>query len=178
MDRPVVAGVYFVRMGDFVKIGISQDVLSRIDAFATGAPTKLALLGIIPNATRAEEWALHQRFGAHHSNGEWFRATAELLEEASRWGEHVPHPARHRQTLTVAPPKAQPPLPPRATRGPGRPRMDRKNWLMTVRVTDAEKEAIRAALGPRGVARVALDALLVAAGLPPRPDDDGPASEE
>lgn len=58
----------------------------------------------------------------------------------------------------------------------GRRKLDRKNWVFTVRVTDAEQEAIREALGPRGVARVALDALLKAAGLPPR-DDDLPDGE-
>jgi hypothetical protein len=58
----------------------------------------------------------------------------------------------------------------------GRRKLDRKNWVFTVRVSDAEKEAIRAALGPRGVAKVALDALLKAAGIE-RPVDE-PEGEE
>ena len=56
-------------------------------------------------------------------------------------------------------------------------KLDRKNWVLTLRVSAPEKEAIRAALGPRGVARVALDALLVAAGIPPRGEPDEGAGE-
>lgn len=53
--RVPVAGVYFLRMGEYVKIGVSTDVISRVESFATAAPARLDLLGIIPGARRAEE---------------------------------------------------------------------------------------------------------------------------
>jgi hypothetical protein len=90
VSRKAVSGVYFVRTGDFVKIGVSTDVVKRMGAFITASPLPLHLLGVIPGATQSDERQLHQRFLGLHVNGEWFHAAAEILEEAARWVENVP----------------------------------------------------------------------------------------
>jgi hypothetical protein len=168
MERPVVAGVYFLRMGDFVKIGVSRDVLSRVERFATGAPAPLAILGVIPDAGRADEQDLHARFATHHANGEWFHARDELLAEAARWAAHVPTlPPRMRETIAPARPRRP---------GPGRPATGRRIWKINVWVSPADRKRIQDALEAKGetAGAVARRALFEAAGIAP----EEPASEE
>lgn len=71
--------VYFVRGGDFLKIGWSRDVDGRIGDLRASGPTQLTLLGSIAG-TRDDERALHERFAEIRHHGEWFRAEPELLD--------------------------------------------------------------------------------------------------
>lgn len=76
--------VYFIQeSGDerFLKIGYSDDdVRSRLAQIQTGNPRPLELLGILPDATRVDEAALHFQFAEHWVRGEWFTPSDEIIE--------------------------------------------------------------------------------------------------
>ena len=76
--RTFVSGVYFVRCGDLVKIGTSNDVYQRMSSIRTMTPLPLELLAI-GAGSRAEEADLHARFAHLRQHGEWFTAAPELL---------------------------------------------------------------------------------------------------
>ena len=95
LDQPYPpdGGVYFVRMQDFIKIGVSWSVPRRLAALSTGMPFDIIGLGFI----HCENWkqaleleaSLHQAFDAHRVRGEWFRLcdeiTAHLQEHGQAW---------------------------------------------------------------------------------------------
>jgi hypothetical protein len=72
------AGVYFIRSGDAVKIGMSKDVPGRLRTLRTMSPLPLELLGVIPGG-RDEEAQLHRDWAPERLHGEWFKATPDLL---------------------------------------------------------------------------------------------------
>lgn len=78
-NRPTLtAGVYFIRSGEAVKIGMSKDVPGRFRALRTMSPLPLELLGVIPGG-RDEEAQLHRQWAGQRLHGEWFKATPELI---------------------------------------------------------------------------------------------------
>jgi hypothetical protein len=73
--------IYFIRCGEFVKIGFATDVPTRFSGIKTSTPHELELLGTVPG-DRSTERAFHERFKRHHHRGEWFHfadETSELL---------------------------------------------------------------------------------------------------
>lgn len=72
--------IYFLRMGDFVKIGFTERALAaRIKDYVTHSPFPFEVLGSV-KADRDYEKVLHCRFKEFHHRGEWFRADIALLE--------------------------------------------------------------------------------------------------
>jgi hypothetical protein len=69
--------IYFVQVGDFVKIGRSIDVLARFATIQTSTPEHAALLGSIPGGPSVES-EMHHRFSPHHYRGEWYRNEGTL----------------------------------------------------------------------------------------------------
>lgn len=69
--------VYFARLGDLIKIGISKDPARRARSF------NAVLVGTM-DGDREIESALHREFADLRVRGEWFRAEPRLL---SRIGE-------------------------------------------------------------------------------------------
>ena len=65
--------LYLIRCKEFLKIGIANDVGSRIASLQTGNPYKLELLDAyqFDNPMPVEQ-SLHQRFAQLRTNGEWF----------------------------------------------------------------------------------------------------------
>lgn len=76
---PAPSGVYFIRSGEAVKIGVSINVPLRTTVLATGSPWPVDLLAVMPG-DRAAEKRLHRRFAHLRLKGEWFRAEPELLD--------------------------------------------------------------------------------------------------
>jgi hypothetical protein len=74
----LTCGVYFVRSGDAVKIGMSKDVPRRLRTLRTMSPLSLELLGVVPGG-RDEEAQLHREWASLRLHGEWFRASPELI---------------------------------------------------------------------------------------------------
>ena len=66
-----VDSVYFIRCGDYVKIGRSTNVRARLSELQTGNPYDLRLLATIPGGYPLES-SLRSRFSGEHHRGEWF----------------------------------------------------------------------------------------------------------
>lgn len=71
--------IYFLKAGDFVKIGTTKNVSirSRISDMQTGNPNKMELLGIMLGDERVES-NLHAHFSDIRQSGEWFLYSPEL----------------------------------------------------------------------------------------------------
>ena len=94
--------VYFLRVGDRVKIGFSTRPLSRIDTLVTAVPDQVDAFVFIRGNERTER-ALHAEFAEHHTSGEWFRfnpALARLMAQAAAYGTIVDR--------TLVPPMSHP----------------------------------------------------------------------
>lgn len=65
--------IYIIRCQQFYKIGIANDVKSRLAQLSTGNPFPLEVLAVygFENAESVER-ALHQRFANTRARGEWF----------------------------------------------------------------------------------------------------------
>lgn len=71
--------VYFLEMGDFIKIGRSTDVRRRIQSFESFLPLPTKLLHEMPG-TCDTETDIHRKFKHLRVKGEWFRSHPELTE--------------------------------------------------------------------------------------------------
>jgi hypothetical protein len=70
--------VYFVASGEnAVKIGVTDDVLSRMKELQTKSPLPLKLLLVMPG-DRETKYELHQAFWALRISGGWFRFEGPL----------------------------------------------------------------------------------------------------
>lgn len=77
-NEPVaLPGIYVVGYNSFVKIGVSENVRSRVAALQTAIPVKLKTYAVLTGA-RQQEAALHRRFKPYRLNGEWFRKAGKL----------------------------------------------------------------------------------------------------
>ncbi len=76
---------YFIQGGGFLKIGIAKNPRQRLRELQTGCPYALELIAAFRGDTETEK-LLHRRFAHLHSQGEWFRATREILEFAQKAG--------------------------------------------------------------------------------------------
>ena len=79
-----VAGVYFLRCDQFVKIGKAGHVKSRLVQLAAMIPYPVELLAVqrvaeLHDLTRVEH-SLHVKFRHLRHRGEWFRFESELVE--------------------------------------------------------------------------------------------------
>jgi hypothetical protein len=74
--------VYLIKMDSCYKIGIAQDVESRLAQLQTGSPYDLEVVQCyeFQNA-QTVEGALHQKFGSVRMRGEWFRLGDNHLAE-------------------------------------------------------------------------------------------------
>jgi len=75
--------VYFVQMGDCVKIGRALDLERRLKTLQTAHAQPLRLLAAIPSHADLES-AIQARFQHLHRRGEWFALDAELTEFIAR----------------------------------------------------------------------------------------------
>ncbi len=70
---------YFVRCGDFVKIGRTNRVGQRMGALQISNPEPLELLLCLPNRVGFREEDLHYRFRNQRKEGEWFSYDGDLF---------------------------------------------------------------------------------------------------
>lgn len=77
--------VYFIqgRKTKCIKIGFSRSPFKRMDLHQVGSPDILELIGLAVGQWELET-ALHKRFAASWSHGEWFKPTAELYAEIKK----------------------------------------------------------------------------------------------
>jgi len=74
--------VYFVRCGNFVKVGHSGSARGRIYALSSMTPYPLQVLKVISGGLSAER-AIHVILRAYHHRFEWFRLEPELAAAIS-----------------------------------------------------------------------------------------------
>lgn len=100
--------VYFVRVGDRIKIGYSTRPTRRLLALQTANPGKLEILGTMW-ATRDREREIHRQFKRLHVRGEWFMARSDLLQYIERYTPEgdATKKARHQAEMPVGPPPAR-----------------------------------------------------------------------
>jgi hypothetical protein len=77
-DKVEPGWVYFMEMGDFVKIGWSAWPKARRDALQTANPYDIKILGAFPGCL-GNELDLHEIFKHLRTRGEWFRKSPGLL---------------------------------------------------------------------------------------------------
>jgi hypothetical protein len=63
--------IYFIRCGEFVKIGRALNPETRVKDLQVGNPYEVELLGAF-DGDDAEEGRLHAAFGQYHHRAEWF----------------------------------------------------------------------------------------------------------
>lgn len=63
--------VYFVKSGDWVKIGVTSNLTRRLAALQTGSPLGIKLLLTLSGGKTLEQ-KFHQAFRELRHNGEWF----------------------------------------------------------------------------------------------------------
>lgn len=72
--------IYFIRSGEFVKIGhCVRDPIRRLEKLQVGNPVTLELIGLC-EGERCDELAWHGRFGKLRVRGEWFRLEPKLFK--------------------------------------------------------------------------------------------------
>lgn len=71
--------VYFIKCGEFVKIGRSEDPSGRLRQLRIGNPLDLTLLHTVPGDVFTEA-EFHGKFSKYHHRFEWFRLEGELWE--------------------------------------------------------------------------------------------------
>lgn len=76
---PSTRGIYFIKCGDHIKIGLSRDVRARVRSFE-GMPHLVVPLGFIrvDGDLREREAEIHKRFAHIRQGGEWFQDCDEL----------------------------------------------------------------------------------------------------
>lgn len=75
--------IYFIRGGDLIKIGRTNDLRGRLSNLQIGSPTPLEVLLVLADTGPLEK-VLHRRFAKARAHGEWFRAEKKLLEYIDR----------------------------------------------------------------------------------------------
>ena len=73
--------VYLVGCNEFVKIGITSNLVMRMNDLQVGNPYSLVLFShwVSDDAVREEE-AIHSHLDAYHHRGEWFKLPKQLLD--------------------------------------------------------------------------------------------------
>lgn len=95
-DEPVPGWIYYIRIGDTIKIGYSKDVNRRMRAY----PPTAELLAVEPGTTVLER-KRHQHFGAHLAHGrEWFTPNPELDTWITTLRDHYGDPSGKAHTYT------------------------------------------------------------------------------
>lgn len=77
--------VYFITDGEFIKIGISNNIQKRINSIQTGNPKRLELLRSIECTFESHainlEKLLHRALSEHRVKGEWFAISQEKINQ-------------------------------------------------------------------------------------------------
>jgi len=82
--------VYFIRCGDYVKIGFSKNPSCRLGQFNTSSPYKCELISSYPG-TDSNERTLHGALDKYRIKGEWFLAHDYIIDIANNYVERMPY---------------------------------------------------------------------------------------
>jgi hypothetical protein len=79
-NRKQHAGVYVLGFDNYIKIGMSADVIQRINEIQTWLPAKVFVHCIFVGDGRETEKMLHDRFSRYRLRGEWFKHEGALAD--------------------------------------------------------------------------------------------------
>lgn len=82
--------VYFIAMGNWIKIGKADDVQKRMANLQSATPVELHLMASIQTTQPLKlEAALHEHLKQYRLGGEWFEIPADVLRATLQmiWGE-------------------------------------------------------------------------------------------
>lgn len=71
--------LYFVRCGDFVKIGLTENLYARIKHLRNMNPLEPFVVAVFPGSRHTEKM-YHDRFKNEHERREWFRYEGGLKD--------------------------------------------------------------------------------------------------
>jgi hypothetical protein len=75
--------VYILQAGDYIKVGVSNNIKNRINQMQTGNPKKINLIAKRSFNKRSEafyiEGVIHQFLKDHRQSGEWFCVTPSMF---------------------------------------------------------------------------------------------------
>jgi hypothetical protein len=78
---PISQSVYVISADQYIKIGIAQNVQSRLSSLQTSSPFPLTLLKTwTPLNPKLAERRMHERFSEYRCSGEWFKLPSDALE--------------------------------------------------------------------------------------------------
>lgn len=88
-EKHTAKDVYFIQGQETkrIKIGVSHDVVKRLQKLQTGASERLELLAVVEAGGEELERDLHARFGKYRTHGEWFQGNPALLAYIKTIGE-------------------------------------------------------------------------------------------
>lgn len=98
---PAPGWLYYVQVGDLIKIGYAQNVRARLTAY----PPNTVLLAVEPGTRRLER-ERHLNFRPFLAEGrEWYRADAELMEWVAKVRAEHGDPGEHEFKMQKAGPR-------------------------------------------------------------------------
>ena len=95
--------IYFIRSGQYVKIGVSARPWERLAEFQTANPEPLEMLAVGPGDYGFES-ELHRLFGEHRRAGEWFRGTERIMDVVRFMRQTFPELQERPQVITPTTP--------------------------------------------------------------------------
>lgn len=97
-DKLIAKGdLYFVRLGDSVKIGHTRNIVKRLANMQVGTPEPLNCLAVL-QGQGWQEPVWHRAFEDRRRGGEWFRwghqleTAISLAREGKDWWDHLSAP--------------------------------------------------------------------------------------
>ena len=83
--------IYFVRSGDYVKIGKTADnsMTRRLSGLQVGSPHELKIVGLFLDISGFTETGFHEMFDVYHHRGEWFRFSKEIKQFLEEIEENI-----------------------------------------------------------------------------------------
>ncbi len=84
-DRPLQC-VYFIRSGEYTKIGYTGDLTHRLSTLQVGNPVQLEVVHtVLTRYAEQLEADLHAKFSDYRVTGEWFKLPTGALEGIDQW---------------------------------------------------------------------------------------------
>jgi len=105
--------IYFIRSGQYVKIGVSARPWDRLAEFQTANPEPLEMLAVGPGDFGFEA-ELHKLFGEHRGVGEWFRDSDRIRAVVAFMRDTFPELQERPQVEAIAAPEYPRCMPPDA----------------------------------------------------------------
>ena len=81
--------LYFIRSGQYVKIGVAKNPWSRLVGFQIASPDRLELLAVAPGGFK-EEQRVQREFASYHYRGEWYEYKGDVKRLIEFYREEFP----------------------------------------------------------------------------------------